>query len=73
MEDFEQVPRADEATGQELLAESGVRPFKFGARAAMKTWFLAGGEALADDDNLARLLGISSDYVNSLPPKQCQR
>jgi TfoX/Sxy family transcriptional regulator of competence genes len=63
------IVKTDEATGEKLLKEPGIRPFKFGDRPAMKSWLLAGGDALADDDNLVRLLKLSRDYVQSLPPK----
>ena len=70
----ELIVKADaDTTGTELLTLPGMRPFKMGERPAMKSWFLAGDEALADDDNLVRLLVLSRDYVLTLPPKRAGR
>lgn len=65
----ELIVKAAEATGDELLRRPGVGYFVMGDRPPMKSWYLAGGEAIADDAKLAELLEISRDYTLTLPPK----
>ena len=66
----ELIVRVNEPEGKGLLRRAGVRPFQMGNRAAMKNWYLAGGEAIAEDAKLAELLELSREFVSALPPKQ---
>ena len=65
----ELIIRVNEPEGKELLRRVAIRPFQMGNKAAMKNWYFAGGNAIADDTNLAALLELSRDFVSTLPPK----
>jgi TfoX/Sxy family transcriptional regulator of competence genes len=65
----ELIVKAAEEQGNELLKESGMHPFQMGGRPPMKNWYLAGGEAIAEESDLVRLLEISRQYTKTLPPK----
>ncbi|MBI2589347.1 TfoX/Sxy family protein [Candidatus Saccharibacteria bacterium] len=64
----ELIVRATEEQGKELLKEPGMRPFDM-SRHPMKTWFMGGGNAISDSNNLLKLLEIGRDYALNLPPK----
>lgn len=66
----ELVVRVNEPEGKGLLGRAGVRPFQMGDKAAMKNWYFAGGDAIAEDAKLAELLELSRDFVSTLPPKE---
>lgn len=66
----ELIVRTDEAKGDELLKEPGVRHFSMGSHTSMKNWYMAGGEAIADDFKLAKLLELGNNFAQSLPPKK---
>jgi TfoX/Sxy family transcriptional regulator of competence genes len=63
------IVRTTEEQGKAMLEWPGIRPFQMGARKAMKNWLFAGGEAIAEDKNLLKLLEISRDFALTLPPK----
>lgn len=65
----ELIVRVSEAAGRELLKQVGVRPFQMGNKAAMKNWYFAGDQSIADDASLAGLLALSYEFVSTLPPK----
>lgn len=50
------------------LDEPGIREARMGSR-VMKNWLLAGGEAIADEKNLQRLLQAGYDFAMMLPSK----
>lgn len=62
------IVKADAETVENLLQEPGVGYFDYGGK-QMKSWLQVDGEVL-DDDNLVRLLEISRDYTQTLPPKK---
>ena len=62
------IVKADAEMLERLLQEQGMGYFEFGGK-YMKTWLLAEGEVL-DEDNLPRLLEISRDFTLTLPPKK---
>ncbi len=65
----ELIVRATEELGKELLKQSGMRLFDIMKGRTMKTWFIAGGKAIADDKSLRELLETGRDYALGLPPK----
>jgi len=65
----ELIVRATEEQGAELLKKPGLHLFDVMKGRTMKTWFMAGGQAITDDKKLLELLKLSHDYALSLPPK----
>lgn len=66
----ELIIRATEEQGKALLKKHGVHEFDIMKDRTMKTWFMAGGPAIRDDDDLAALLKIGHYYALGLPPKK---
>jgi hypothetical protein len=64
----ELMVRVDPDSFDDLVAGSDVRPFEMGGR-GMKGWILAGGEAIAEEQDLERWIDIGMGYAGSLPPK----
>ena len=58
--------RLDYAKVHGLLKKPGVHTAEMGAR-TMKNWIQAGGDAIADDDDLKSLLVIGQDYATTHP------
>jgi TfoX/Sxy family transcriptional regulator of competence genes len=64
----ELLVRLDPQDADRALAERHVRQFEMGGRAS-RGFVLAGDEAIASDDGLARWVDAGADYASSLPPK----
>jgi TfoX/Sxy family transcriptional regulator of competence genes len=65
----ELIIRANEQKAAELLKRPGIHEFSMGHSRTSKTWVMASKELIADKNELANLLTISSEYVSTLPPK----
>jgi TfoX/Sxy family transcriptional regulator of competence genes len=66
----ELIVRTSDEAGNELLKLPGIRHFVMGSHTSMKNWYLAGGEAIADEGKLAELLRLSRDYALTIPAKR---
>ncbi len=66
----ELIVRATEEQGKALLKKPGVHLFDVMKGRTMRTWFMAGAQAIGSDKNLSELLQIGRDYSLSLPPKK---
>jgi TfoX/Sxy family transcriptional regulator of competence genes len=64
----ELIARISPDDNDAALAESGVRPFDTGGRAAPAGWIMVSGETL-DDPVLDRWIGQAATYVATLPRK----
>ena len=60
--------RADPDDTESLTSHAGVEPMEMRGR-PMKGWLLVADEAVSDDDQLARWVGVGVSYVRTLPPK----
>jgi TfoX N-terminal domain len=61
--------RVHDGESDDLLSKAGVHTAVMGGR-VMQNWLQAGGEAIAEADNLQELMTIGYDYARSLPPKR---
>ena len=61
--------RVEPAETASLLEEPGAEPFEMGGRGGMKGWLRVSGDAVSDDEDLARWVDRGLAYARSLPPK----
>jgi TfoX/Sxy family transcriptional regulator of competence genes len=64
----ELIVRAGEEKSEQLLKQPGIQIFDMTGK-PMKNWFMAGGPAIKNDDDLLKLLETGRDFAKSLPPK----
>jgi TfoX/Sxy family transcriptional regulator of competence genes len=62
------IVRTDPDQQEELLAESGARPFDLTGR-PMKGWLVVDASGCAEDADLRRWVGRGVAHARSLPPK----
>jgi hypothetical protein len=53
---------------QEAVVQQDVRPFEMSGK-RMNGWVLVGGDAIAEEDGLARWVDVGMSYAGSLPAK----
>ena len=64
----ELMVRPEPGETEQALTEPGTRRMEMGGK-PMGGFILVGGEAIADDADLARWVDCGADYAASLPPK----